>query len=152
MNIVPDGTNVLELIEACGGVKEGVELKKVLAGGPMMGFALGSLDVPVVKTTNGLTCLTADPSESCLKQQTACLRCGRCTTICPTGLLPELMAEAARKGDYERYENKLHGLECVACGSCTYICPAKRPLTEIFKQVKAEIMAQKRAAQAGGKK
>ena len=150
--IVPDGTNVLELIEACGGVKEGVELKKVLAGGPMMGFALGSLDVPVVKTTNGLTCLTADPSESCLKQQTACLRCGRCTTICPTGLLPELMAEAARKGDYERYENKLHGLECVACGSCTYICPAKRPLTEIFKQVKAEIMAQKRAAQAGGKK
>ncbi len=149
---VPDGTSVLELIEACGGVKEGVELKKVLAGGPMMGFALGSLDVPVVKTTNGLTLLPKDPSEISLKQQTACLRCGRCTTICPTGLLPELMAEAARRHDYDRYENKLHGLECVACGSCTYICPAKRPLTEIFKQVKAEIMAQKRAAQAGGKK
>jgi electron transport complex protein RnfC len=150
--IVPDGTNVTELLEACGGIREGVELKKVLAGGPMMGFALGSLDVPVVKTTNGLTCLAQDPSELSLKQQTACLRCGRCTTICPTGLLPELMAEAARRHDYERYENKLHGLECVACGSCTYICPAKRPLTEIFKQVKAEIMAQKRAAQAGGKK
>lgn len=150
--IVPDGTNVMELVEACGGIKEGVELKKVLAGGPMMGFALGSLDVPVVKTTNGITMLAKDPSEDCLKQQTACLRCGRCTTICPTGLLPELMAEAARRKDYDRYENKLHGLECVACGSCTYICPAKRPLTEIFKQVKAEIMAQKRAAQAGGKK
>ena len=150
--IVPDGTNVMELLEACGGVKEGVELKKVLAGGPMMGFALGSLDVPVVKTTNGLTCLAADPSEKALQQQTACLRCGRCTTICPTGLLPELMAEAARRGDYERYENKLHGLECVACGSCSFICPAKRPLTETFKQVKAEIMARKRAAQAGGAK
>ena len=149
--IVPDGTNVLELLKACG-LKEDTPLKKVLAGGPMMGFALGSLDVPVVKTTNGLTCLAADPSEDSLKQQTACLRCGRCTTICPTGLLPELMAEAARRKDYDRYENKLHGLECVACGSCTYICPAKRPLTETFKQVKAEIMAQKRAAQAGGKK
>jgi electron transport complex protein RnfC len=150
--IVRDGTNVMELIEACGGVREDVTLKKVLAGGPMMGFALGSLDVPVVKTTNGITMLASDPSEISLRQQTACLRCGRCTTICPTGLLPELMAEAARRKDYERYEHKLHGLECVACGSCTYICPAKRPLTEIFKQVKAEIMAQKRAAQAGGKK
>ena len=149
--IVRDGTNVLELIEACG-LKEGVELKKVLAGGPMMGFALGSLEVPVVKTTNGLTCLAADPCEDSLKQQTACLRCGRCTTICPTGLLPELMAEAARKEDYDRYEHKLHGLECVACGSCSYICPAKRPLTETFKRVKAEIMARKRAAQAGGNK
>ena len=149
--IVRDGTNVLELIEACG-LKEGVELKKVLAGGPMMGFALGSLEVPVVKTTNGLTCLAADPCEDSLKQQTACLRCGRCTTICPTGLLPELMAEAARKEDYDRYEHKLHGLECVACGSCSYICPSKRPLTETFKRVKAEIMARKRAAQAGGNK
>ncbi len=150
--IVRDGTNVQELIEACGGVKEDVTLKKVLAGGPMMGFALGSLDVPVVKTTNGLTMIVRDGAEVAEKKRTNCLRCGRCTTVCPTGLLPELMAEAARRKDYERYEKKLYGLECVACGSCSYICPAKRPLTETFKQVKAEIMAQKRAAQAGGKK
>ena len=150
--IVRDGTNVRELLEAAGGVKEGVTLKKVLAGGPMMGFALGSLDVPVVKTTNGLTMIIRDGAELAVQQRTACLRCGRCTTVCPTGLLPELMAEAARTGDYERYEKKLYGLECVACGSCSFICPAKRPLTEIFKRVKAEIMAQKRAAQAGGKK
>jgi electron transport complex protein RnfC len=150
--IVRDGTNVLELIEACGGVKEGVTLKKVLAGGPMMGFALSDLDVPVVKTTNGLTMIQRDGVEIALQQRTGCLRCGRCTTVCPTGLLPELMAEAARREDYDRYEHKLHGLECVACGSCSYICPAKRPLTETFKQVKAEILAQKRAAQAGGKK
>lgn len=148
--IVRDGTNVRELLEECGGFRE--DPKKVLAGGPMMGFALGSLEVPVVKTTNGLTCLVEDGVELARKRVTHCLGCGRCTTVCPTGLLPGLMADAARKGDYERYEKKLYGLECVACGSCTYICPANRPLTETFKRVKAEIMAQKRAAQAGGQK
>ncbi|MBO4412301.1 MAG: electron transport complex subunit RsxC [Lachnospiraceae bacterium] len=148
--IVRDGTNVLELIEAAGGFKDESKVKKVLAGGPMMGFALASLDVPVVKTTNGLTCLTEDGSEKAEKQMTACLNCGRCTTVCPTGLLPELMADAAEKGDYERYEKKLYGLECVACGSCSYICPAKRPLTETFKRTKAEILAEKRRAQAAG--
>ena len=148
--IVRDGTNVRELLEECGGFRE--DPKKVLAGGPMMGFALGSLEVPVVKTTNGLTCLIEDGVELARKRVTHCLGCGRCTTVCPTGLLPGLMADAVRKGDYERYEKKLYGLECVACGSCTYICPANRPLTETFKRVKAEIMAQKRAAQAGGQK
>ncbi len=148
--IVRDGTNVRELLEECGGFRE--DPKKVLAGGPMMGFALGSLEVPVVKTTNGLTCLVEDGVELAQKRVTHCLGCGRCTTVCPTGLLPGLMADAVRKGDYERYEKKLYGLECVACGSCTYICPANRPLTETFKRVKAEIMAQKRAAQAGGNK
>ncbi|MBR4769006.1 MAG: electron transport complex subunit RsxC, partial [Lachnospiraceae bacterium] len=150
--IVRDGTMVRELIDANGGLKEGAEIKKVLAGGPMMGFALGSLDVPVVKTTNGLTVLLNDGVEEAALKTTACLRCGRCTTVCPTGLLPELMAEAAEAGNYDRYEKKLYGLECVACGSCSFICPARRPLTETFKRVKAEIMAKKRAEQAGGKK
>ena len=148
--IVRDGTIVREILEANGGLKEGAELKKVLAGGPMMGFALGSLDVPVVKTTNGLTMLLTDGVEEAGKNTTACLRCGRCTSVCPTGLLPELMAEAAELKDYERYEKKLYGLECVQCGSCSFICPAHRPLTETFKRVKAEIMAAKRAKQAAG--
>ena len=150
--IVRDGTCVRELIEAAGGFREDAPAKKVLAGGPMMGFALAVLDVPVVKTTNGLTCLPEDGSEKAARMQTPCLNCGRCSAVCPAGLQPGLMAEAANKGDYERYEKKLYGLECVACGSCTYTCPARRPLTETFKRVKAEILAQKRAAQAGGKK
>ena len=150
--IVRDGTSLQEIIDASGGLKDGVTLKKALAGGPMMGFAISDLSAPVQKTTNGLTLLCEDGTELALKKQTACLRCGRCTTVCPTGLLPQLMADAAAKGDYERYEKKLYGLECVSCGSCSYICPAKRPLTETFKTVKAEIMARKRAAQAGGAK
>jgi len=149
--IVRDGTCFRELVEACGGVK-GDGPRKVLSGGPMMGFAVGTLDVHVQKTTNGITMLSADEVEQAQAAMTACLHCGRCTTVCPAGLLPQLMAEAAEIKDYERYEKKLYGLECVACGSCTYICPAKRPLTQTFKQTKAEIMAIKRAAQAGGAK
>ena len=55
-----------------------------------------------------------------------------------------MMAEAAERKDFERYEKKLYGLDCIACGSCTYICPAKRPLMQLFKQTKASIMAAKR--------
>ena len=144
--IIRDGTLVSELVETCGGVKDPEALKKVLAGGPMMGFALTNLDVPVVKTTNAITMLDDDQSETAQEYQTACLHCGRCTTVCPQGLIPQLMADAVEDGNLDRYENKLYGLECIACGSCTYICPAKRPLTQIFKQTKAEIMALKRAA------
>ena len=150
--IVRDGTSLQEIIDASGGLKEGVTLKKALAGGPMMGFAISDLSAPVQKTTNGLTLLTEDGSELSQKKQTSCLRCGRCSAACPTGLVPQLMLEAAQLGDYERYEKKLYGLECVACGCCAFICPARRPLTETFKTVKAEIMARKRAAQAGGAK
>lgn len=143
--IVREGTSFAELLEAAGGLKDGVTLKKALAGGPMMGFALGSLDVPVQKNSNGFLLLAEDESAKARKQLTACLRCGRCAAACPTGLMPLRMADAAEREDWERYE-KLYGLECISCGSCSYICPAKRPLTQTFKEAKAEIMARKRAA------
>ena len=149
--IVRDGTLFSELLEHAGGVKSGVTLKKALIGGPMMGIALGSLDVPIQKQNNGLTLLDEDPNEIAEANMTACLRCGRCATVCPMGLLPQPMAEAATAGDYERFEQKLYGLECIQCGSCTYVCPAKRPLMQTFKQAKSEIQARKRA-EAGGKK
>ena len=150
--LVPDGTSFAELIEAAGGIKEGTEAVKVLSGGPMMGIAVGSTEVPVTKTTNAITVLAEDAVERADLQMTTCLHCGRCTTVCPSGLMPQMMADAITAGDMERYEKKLYGLDCVACGSCTYICPAKRPLTQAFKRTKAELMAQKRAAAAGGKK
>ena len=149
--IVRDGTSFAELLEAAGGIREGVTLKKALVGGPMMGIPLGSLDVPIQKQNNGLTLLAEDPVEEAEKLMTACLHCGRCTTVCPVGLSPQVMSDAALAKDYDRYENKLHGLECVQCGSCTYACPAKRPLMQTFKEAKAEIMANKRK-QGGGQK
>ena len=142
------------MIEAAGGLKEGVEPKKVISGGPMMGLAVSTLDVPITKTTNAITVLLEDEVAEAELKLTTCLHCGRCTTVCPNGLMPQMMADAIIAGDMERYEQKLYGLDCIFCGSCTYICPAKRPLTQNFKQTKAEILAKKRAAQAaqgGGK-
>lgn len=138
------GTSAAELIEAAGGIRPGCNVSKVLCGGPMMGIAMSSLDVPVAKNNNALTVLAEDEVEKADAQMTACIRCGRCGHACPIGLVPQMMAEAAERGDFERYEKKLYGLDCIACGSCTYICPAKRPLMQLFKQTKAAIMAAKR--------
>ena len=136
------GTGSQELVDACGGWKEGLEPEKILSGGPMMGIALSGLDVPVCKNNNAITALPVDPVAE--EPVTACLRCGRCNRVCPLGLSPQLMQVAAQRRDYERYEKRLFGLECIACGCCSYICPAKRPLMQLFKVTKAEIMAAKK--------
>ena len=145
------GTSYAELLEAAGGVKEGLEIRKALSGGPMMGIAIGSLDIPIQKQNNGLTLLATDPVEEAETVMTSCLRCGRCTTVCPMGLTPQLMADAAIAGDLERYEKKLYGMDCIQCGSCSFACPAKRPLTPTFKQAKAEIL-EKRKREGGAQK
>lgn len=142
--IVKIGTSLEEMLEAAGGFKNGQEPEKLLCGGPMMGFAMAGLEAVVNKNNNALTVLAKDPVAEAKEKQTACLRCGRCNKVCPLGLTPQMMAVAAEKKDYERYEKKLYGLECIACGSCTFTCPAKRPLMQTFKQAKAEIMAAKR--------
>lgn len=138
------GTSYAELLEAAGGFKDGVEAKKALSGGPMMGIAISTLDVPVQKGNNALTLLKEDDVEVAETKMTACLRCGRCNQACSLGLTPQMMAVAAERKNYDRFENKLYGMECIACGACTYVCPAKRPLMQLFKHAKAEIMAAKR--------
>ena len=135
--IVKLGTKVSELLEMAG---VGENVKKVLMGGPMMGLALSDLNVPIVKNNNALTCMTADPVEYAQEIQTNCIRCGRCTRVCPLGLIPQQMAFAAERGDLERYV-KFHGTDCIACGTCTYTCPAKRPLTSLFAQTKPKALA-----------
>lgn len=142
--MVKIGTPFSEVLEAAGGIKEGADVKKLICGGPMMGFAMANLDAAICKNNNALTVMTEDAVETAHEKMTACLRCGRCNQVCPLGLTPQMMAVAAERRNYERYEKKLYGLECIACGSCTYVCPAKRPLMQLFKQTKAEIMAAKR--------
>ena len=138
--IVKLGTSVSELLEYVG-VKENA--KKILLGGPMMGLAVSGTDIPLVKTNNALTCLSVDPVEEAQKIQTNCIRCGRCTRVCPLGLVPQQMADAAERKDYDRYV-KFHGIDCISCGTCTFTCPAKRPLTQLFAQTKPAAMAWKR--------
>lgn len=131
---VRTGTNYEELIEAAGGLT--VQPEKVISGGPMMGLALFSTDIPVTKTSSALLCFEKDGAA---EEPTACIRCGRCVAACPSGLVPNKMAQAAMRFDDEAFI-KLNGMECYECGSCTYVCPAKRPLTQAFKQTRRSIL------------
>ena len=143
--LVRIGTSAQEVLEAAGGLKE--ETKKILLGGPMMGAAIPRTDIPLTKQNNALYCMTVDEVELAEAQQTNCIRCGRCIRSCPLGLSPQLMMEAAKRGDLERFI-ALHGLDCIQCGCCTYTCPAKQPLVPMFKLFKPRAMAYNRAKMA----
>lgn len=142
------GTSFQELVEAAGGFKG--EPEKLIAGGPMMGMALFSLDVPVTKTCSALTCFVKD--EVAIAEPSACIRCGRCVEVCPSNIVPEKMMRAALKGDCDAFE-RLNGMECTECGSCSYVCPAMRQLTQAFKDMRKTVMANgRKKAQEGNKK
>lgn len=132
---VRTGMNYTELLEAAGGFK--TEPGKLISGGPMMGQALFGTDIPVTKTSSALTCLVKDDVSS--QPETACIRCGRCVSVCPSFIVPQLMMEAALRDDAERFE-KLNGMECIECGSCSFVCPAKRPLTQGFKRMRQKVV------------
>ena len=133
------GTNFQELVEAAGGFK--TEPEKLIAGGPMMGMALFTTDIPVTKTNSALLCMKKD--EVAANEETPCIRCGKCVSVCPSHIVPVKMMKAALKGDCEAFE-KLNGMECMECGSCTYVCPAKRPLTQAFKEMRKTVAANRR--------
>ncbi|SFK92405.1 electron transport complex protein RnfC [Lachnospiraceae bacterium KH1T2] len=135
------GTIQQELVEAAGGYKS--EPQKVLSGGPMMGIAMSSVEVPLQKGNNAITALVEDGAVLAIDQMTACIRCGRCNRACPMGLVPQMMQESLKRKDYDAFEKKYYGLECIQCGSCTYVCPAKRPLMQLFKQAKSEVLSRR---------
>jgi len=145
---VPLGTPVRELVEAAGGFTE--DPVKVLAGGPMMGISMRSLDVPVVKGTSGILALSS--RSAVLPVESNCLRCGRCVTACPMHLVPSDLDRAVRRRDYTGFE-RAGGLNCIECGCCTYDCPASRCLTQTCRDGKAAVMAERRKqAQKGAQK
>lgn len=133
------GTNYQEILDAAGGCK--TQPEKMIAGGPMMGFALFGLNVPATKTSSALLCMTKD--EVSAMAPTPCINCGRCVDACPELLIPSRLAKYADHGDKETYE-KWHGMECVECGSCSFICPAKRQLAQSIKTMKKMILADRR--------
>ncbi|MDZ7738974.1 MAG: electron transport complex subunit RsxC [Bacteroidales bacterium] len=128
------GTPVSKLVEYAGGLAESTG--KVINGGPMMGKALTTLDVPVNKGTSGIILLREE--EAVRKEVQACIRCGKCISACPMGLEPYLLMTLTEKEMFERLE-KESLMDCMECGSCSYICPANRPLLDYIRLGKSVV-------------
>ena len=141
--IVKTGTLYSELLEYVDGFK--CQPEKVISGGPMMGQAQTSLDVPVTKISSALLCMEKDPVSQ--YESTHCIRCGRCVAACPSRLVPQKLYECSTRGDIDTFA-KLNGMECFECGACTYVCPAKLRLTQAFKQSRRAVQDARRKAQA----
>jgi electron transport complex protein RnfC len=136
--LAPIGVSYSELIEFCGGLTE--DAVRIVAGGPMMGFSMGSTDVPVTKGTSGITVLTRSEVERAV--ETACIRCGRCVDVCPVGLVPTRIALAARHRNWEQAARH-HIMACIECGCCAYTCPASIPLVQLIRSGKVQLIKQK---------
>ena len=129
------GTLMSDIVEQCGGLVEGAV--KVISGGPMMGFAQWTLDVPVIKGTSGILVLAQDEYVSS-EEYSACIRCGSCIDVCPMGLNPSMLSILSEKGFFE--EAKEYNLfDCFECGSCAYVCPAKRPMVQFIRLAKSQV-------------
>jgi electron transport complex protein RnfC len=129
------GTLVAHLIEECGGMRD--SNAKVISGGPMMGFALSTLDVPVTKGTSGIVVMEGGDVVHA-DHFGPCIRCGRCIDICPMGLMPSMLSIYSEKGLYEGA--KAYGLfDCFECGSCAFVCPSKRPIVQLVRLAKSQV-------------
>lgn len=133
--LVRMGTPMSELIEACGGMPDGDN--KLLAGGPMMGKALTSTEVPICKGTNSVTILSGDDAKR--KEPQPCIRCAKCVSACPMGLEPYLLAKLSAFKNWEKAEQE-DVVSCIECGSCQFTCPAHRPLLDNIRQGKQTVM------------
>lgn len=141
--LVRMGTPMKDLIAVCGGMPE--EDSKVLAGGPMMGKAMTSTDVPVCKGTNSLTILSGE--DAVRKEPQPCIRCAKCVSACPMGLEPYLLAKLSAVSNWERCESE-DIVSCIECGSCQFTCPAHRPLLDNIRLGKQTVMGIIRSRQA----
>lgn len=133
--LVRMGTPMSELIELCGGMPEGDN--KLLAGGPMMGKALPSVDVPVFKGNNSITIISGD--EARRKEAQPCIRCAKCVSACPMGLEPFLLATLSSKKMWDRAESE-DIVSCIECGSCQFTCPSHRHLLDNIRNGKSTVM------------
>jgi len=128
------GTPVKELIEAAGGLPD--DTGKIISGGPMMGKAIASTDVPVTKGTSGI--LIMPDTDAKRKTSQNCIRCGRCVTVCPMGLEPFLLMTVSEKQIWDRAEKDCI-MDCIECGSCSFTCPADRPLLDYIRLGKGKV-------------
>ena len=133
------GTSFADLLEAAGGFKQ--PAKKIISGGPMMGFAMVTADAPVTKTSSSILAFKEDAVAK--NPETACINCGRCVGACPSRIIPSRLADYALRHNEEAFV-AMNGLECVECGSCSYVCPAKRQLKQAIGSMRKTALANKR--------
>lgn len=135
------GMSYTDLIEEVGGFT--TVPKKLISGGPMMGIALAVTDIPIVKTSSALLCLTAE--EAITPDEKKCIRCGKCIDACPMNLMPMMLNQIALLHEEDEFKAN-NGLDCIECGSCSYVCPSKRHLAQTIRACKKTSMANKKKA------
>lgn len=137
---VPLGTPMQTVLDDCGGLTNNVD--RVVMGGPMMGFAMHSTNVPVIKTTNCVLAATKD-NVAPPSHVMPCIRCGACADVCPVDLLPQQLQWYARAKELDRAQ-EYNLFDCIECGCCAYVCPSNIPLVHYYRYAKTEIWAQER--------
>lgn len=132
--LVRIGTPIVDLIEAAGGLPE--DTGKIINGGPMMGKAINSLDIPVVKGTSGILIMPNELSKR--KKESTCIRCAKCVSVCPQGLEPYLLNKLSLLEKDDKLETN-GVMDCIECGSCSYTCPAGLPLLDYIRLGKSRV-------------
>ena len=132
--LVKIGTPVKHLIEQAGGTAG--KIGKCIMGGPMMGIAQSSLDVPVIKGTSGI--LVMQEEDYMQDGYSACIKCSFCVQVCPVNLLPSTLSVIAEAQKWELADS--YGVnDCIECGACAYSCPSKRPIVQFIKTAKVKV-------------
>ena len=131
------GTSFSDVIDFCGGFK--TEPKKIIMGGPMMGFAVPTINYPVLKNNNAILAFSAAKTAEAEKPETPCIRCARCVNACPFSLMPAAIEKAYKAGNVDALKALKVNL-CMECGCCAYVCPAKRNLVSVNRLAKKMIV------------
>ncbi len=136
------GTSFKDIVEQCGGYNG--KIGKLIMGGPMMGLAQFTDEIPCIKGTSGILVLSEEDAR--LPKPQNCMRCGKCVEICPIGLMPLYISAYGSNNMLDKAE-EVNALDCIECGSCSFVCPSKRPLLETIRVAKSEINTRKRKQQ-----
>ena len=134
------GVPLNRLVALSGGFPE--HTSKIISGGPMMGKALNTVDVPITKGTSGILLVSSEEAKR-RADFDACIRCVSCVDVCPAGLEPYLLMTLGEKRIWVR-ANEEDSMECIECGSCSFVCPSERPLLDFIRLSKGNIIALKK--------